>query len=227
MKYSVMSRALNHELVNKSHSLLTSLDCPKICRFNTSGFGYVAEMFKNNYGSDWIINIDEDAFVFDIDRMLNLLDYMELEGYTICGVPDGGVIHTRVHNPIVPNPFFNIINHKFTSSINYNHPVIFNNVLKSRTPYHLFKLNCDFEFDEYEDFYPLFYNMIYNGARILYLDVDEYGEVYKGNARACIVKDHLGVPFLIHSWYGRDYGESPDRINGIFDYAKQHQIIKD
>jgi len=56
MKYSVMSRALNHELVNKSHSLLTSLDCPKFCRFDTSGFGYVAEMFKNNYGSDWIIN---------------------------------------------------------------------------------------------------------------------------------------------------------------------------
>ena len=60
--------------------------------------------------ADWVINMDEDCFVFDSGRIEGILAHMRSNGFDFCGIPDGGACIHRFHNPLVTNPFFNIFN---------------------------------------------------------------------------------------------------------------------
>jgi len=57
---------------------------------------------------DFVINIDEDCFIYDSNEILSLMQYMIDNNYDYCGVPDGGIYEIRRGSPIVMNPFFNI-----------------------------------------------------------------------------------------------------------------------
>lgn len=76
----------------------------------TTADGYFYKIM--NSGVDYVINIDEDAFLIDRDAFLSLLKYCIEMDYDNCGFPDGGVLPIRKHNPLVTNAFFNIINVK-------------------------------------------------------------------------------------------------------------------
>ena len=61
---------------------------------------------------DWVINIDEDFFVFDEEKIISLLKHMIKNEIDYCGVSDGGQVRHRTGSPLVVNPFFNIFNTK-------------------------------------------------------------------------------------------------------------------
>jgi len=77
--------------------------------YGTSNDGYVIQMLQRK--EDWVINIDQDAFISNITSILELLIIMKLKGSDYSCFPDGGQ-EVREHNPVSCNPFFNILNLK-------------------------------------------------------------------------------------------------------------------
>jgi len=224
--YIIATRSMFPRLTKKCHSLLKEIPCKreKIKHTGSGGKGatdYLNRIFKINK-ADWVINIDEDAFVFDIERMLNLMKYMKENGYHICGMPDGGVIPARIGNPIVMNPFFNIIDTRFTRKID-NFDIVFEDWMKDSCATHLMK--SDYSYDKYlEKYYDMSFALLKNKAKILYLNA-EMADFRSEDERdiTTILKDHEDVPFLIHSWYARKYHRpfTKKRINRDYEKAKE------
>jgi len=224
---SIAMRAMNDDLVSKSLAFLNNIEGQRRILFNTNSGDYVQEILYNPI-SDWVINLDEDCFIYDSDKLMNLIKYMDDNDYHICGISDGGVNKCRFHNPVAFNPFFNIIDVRKTSSISNCNPGkesddreigTFSDDLKKFTPFHLLKY--PYKYDNFQwQYYPLFFHMLRNNVNFLYLDCEEFGDGF-----STIVKDHNGDPFLIHSWYARTYNSNSkvenhtNRINTVYDFA--------
>ena len=101
---------MNDVLYHKSMALCP-LPYEKVQLKNTSAEGYLYQVIADTE-ADWVINIDEDAFVTNVDALVSLLDFCMGNGYVNCGMPDGGVVHLRDGNPLVTNPYLNILNTK-------------------------------------------------------------------------------------------------------------------
>ncbi len=115
LEINIITRSKNKNLYNEMIKRFNYNYDNKIRFTNFQGFGdaateYIYHILVNDY--DWVINIDEDCFVFDEYELLMLLNYMKNNNYDYCGIPDGGVCIHRFHNPLVMNPFFNIFNVK-------------------------------------------------------------------------------------------------------------------
>lgn len=211
-KILVITRSINHRLFKLSSSSI-DLSFKHIRLKNTTADGYIYEILKRNI--DFAINIDEDAFILDNKKLLSLLEYCITNNIINCGFPDGGVLPIRSHNPIVTNPFFNIINvreirKKFTyqrinqfSLDDYD----YTNIVPQKL------LKSEYVYDFYEPYYPVLLWINLN-FKTLYLD----GETHSDGI-STILKDMNGEPFLYHSWYSRFYGKEEihtKRINNLY-----------
>src|SRR5262249_25541125 len=112
MRLAVATRSMTDFLFQASGELL-GLDrlgesCPRYRITGTGNLGYFRELLRLD--ADWVINLDEDAFVLAPERLAPLVGYMEANGYAACGMPDGGVVPIRRHNPAACNAFFNVFN---------------------------------------------------------------------------------------------------------------------
>lgn len=191
----------------------------------TTATGYIYNYILNN-DADFVINIDEDAFVIDNDRLMKLLDYVKDNNYINCGMPDGGVVEIRQHNPLVTNPFFNILNVKEIRK-KFNLEEINNNYSSHKTEFENFSTthlkNDKYKFDFYEPYYPFFIWLTVN-FKTLFLNAT----VHKDGI-STVLKDHLDQPFLVHSWYSRYYGKDTNhtkRINSLFKQETGNSIPK-
>jgi hypothetical protein len=112
-RHSMHSESI-HDLYRMNLRILNHLPYPKHAVQNPPAFHYLIhciEHYRNDY--DWVINIDDDAFLTDFKALYDLMDHMEREGYDICGMPDGLTYTPRdVFNPCSMNPFFNVIQMK-------------------------------------------------------------------------------------------------------------------
>jgi hypothetical protein len=198
----------------------------------------VAQKLKTNYPSidanhmfhdllqidaDWLICVDEDAFAFAPKRIQSLLEYMQAGNFVVCGVPDGGVIEHRVHNPVACNCFFTILNRKFvveTADRDLN--ILATSWDESYRRYAAPFVGAEgkqFSYDYFEPYYGFFFWCCKQHLRILYLDA----AAWDGEPERCstLLKDHTGQPFLLHTWYAREYiGSHQGRI----DRAMQHAL---
>src|SRR5262245_40082902 len=101
MRIAIATRSMSEFLYEASGRLL-GLDGPNagIERFRllgTDNFGYFRELL--HLDADFVVNLDEDAFVLEPGRLLGLVKAMGEGGYAACGMPDGGVVPIRRHNP--------------------------------------------------------------------------------------------------------------------------------
>jgi hypothetical protein len=199
-----------HEDLYALSSALIDLLAEKVRLCGTQAHGYLCKLL--DYEADWVVNIDEDAFVWDTGKILGLVDFMGGEGFACCGCPDGGVVWHRFHNPLVPSPFFNVFHLK---RIKAAYPgaqqadnVRYDESLKRFTaPFVRGALGKDCAYDMYEPYSPFFLWILRTGTGMLYPDADSWAE----NRHATIPKDRLGEPFLIHTWFARDWGSPPGR----------------
>jgi hypothetical protein len=215
----IVTRAKTLELCSIQQRFL-ALPFPQRLLFNhdgrVGGLSYFLEVC--DLGADWVINLDEDAFVFDNTRILKLLEFMKTAGYECCGMPDGGVCIDRTNSPLVFNAFFNIINVKAIRDV-FNHHEVENlefderwksliNSNYSPTTYRLFSPRHGYF---YESYYRFFYWLLKQGFRFLPLNVSRWRE----DDPAVILKDHEERPFLLHSWFARNYAQQAERFNRI------------
>lgn len=192
------------------------------CRF-TSADGYFYNSIVKS-SADIILNIDEDAFVTNNKRLKDLLEYVIDNEYVNCGVPDGGVMDIRKHNPIVTNPFFNIINvSKIKKEFNFSKVIsnysIHHQEFEKHTPQHLLK--TQYAYDFYEPYVP-FFLWLNTNFKTLFLDAGEHHD-----GLSTEVYDHEGIPFLLHSWYSRFYGVDEfhtKRINDLYKEATTNEV---
>lgn len=221
---TIAIRALNSDLTIRSLSLLDQIKGERRIKFNTGspetpGSGdYLIDLLFDTK-TDWVINVDEDAFVYDIEKLFSLIDYMDKNDYHICGVSDGGVVGCRKHNPVAMNPFFNIIDARKIRTIprcesgkSTDDKIIgdFTEDLKKYTPHHLLKDNFVYKYDNFQwQYYPIYFHLLRNNIKFLYLDVDEHTDNHVGytDGHSSFVKDHNGDGFLIHTWHGRCYND--------------------
>lgn len=205
----IATRSTNDELYKLSGELL-DLPFERVRFTETSAEEYFYKITQLD--ADWVINLDEDVFVIDPTKILGLLEYMKQSNYVCCGVPDGGVIAIRFHNPVVPNAFFTIHHNKKIKErfdIAEIEQTSFSEELKRFTPHHLLRSDS-YQYDEFEPYYNFFFWILGWGA-ILYLDAIQWTR----DGTSTILTDHQKQPMLLHCWYGRDYLNQRER----FDYA--------
>jgi hypothetical protein len=194
---------LSGELLNVSY--------PRVRVLDSDPLGYLLTAIADEE-ADYVINLDEDAFVTDNAAMVELLDHVIEHGYVNCGMPDGGVVTTRHHNPWVTNPFFTIMDTRVLREHIDGEPWVGTPVLASIDGFPRELLRCWYEPGSFEP-YDEFLTWVAMTFPVLYLDAETH---YDGITT--ILRNHEGKPFLRHAWYGRDYHRQRhhfDRINTV------------
>jgi hypothetical protein len=231
-KIEIVTRSMNRKLYNLSQATI-SLLFKRVRLKNTTADGYLYQLLKRDV--DYVINIDEDAFICDNDRLLALLKYCIANAIDLCGMPDGGVLPVRICNPLVTNPFFNIMHVKKIRAAFSKKEIRKYKEHKpeyeQKTPVHLLKTTYSYKY--YEPFEPLFV-WISQNFKVLYLDAEEHADGF-----TTLLKDQNGQPFLLHTWFSRMYEKDPlhtQRINHVIqeclpkaleDYYQTHNIRKE
>ena len=101
------TRSISKRLYLESSHFYEDAGYPCVRLVDKSADGYFYTMLADEE-CDVAINVDEDAFVSDIDAVLDLAEYAIANGYANTGVPDCSPACPRGANPLVTNPFFNI-----------------------------------------------------------------------------------------------------------------------
>ncbi|MCB0324818.1 MAG: hypothetical protein KDD69_14645 [Bdellovibrionales bacterium] len=214
----IATRSLNEELYRLSGELL-GLPFPRYRITGTTADSYFCVLHELD--ADWVINIDEDAFVTAPDRILALLQYMQEHDYDCCGMPDGGVVDIRFHNPLVPNAFFTIHNVKKVRewfNLDEIYRARYERSLDRHVPTNLLRRE-QFAFDDFEPYYKYFFWLLHKGARFLYLDAIQWVR----DPITTILADHERQPFLMHTWYAREYQSQKQRFHQAIAFARAVQ----
>ena len=179
--------------------------------------GYLLGLMEQT-DAEWIVNIDEDAFVCDLAALQRLIDHCVAEGYDNCGMPDGGAVKIRDGNPLVTNPFFNIFHTGHLHNA-YNPDSMTLESIEGHFPEEAknwIKQPYDYGNTTEEPFYPL---LLWMGSRRRTLYLRAYNH---SDGISTVLCNHLGEPFLIHTWYSRFYNHDryhTRRINRAFREA--------
>ena len=219
-RIKIYTRSMNDVLYHKAMALC-DLPYEKVRLMGTSADGYLYQLIADTE-ADWAINIDEYAFVCDLEAMKRLIDYCMENGYDNCGMPDGGVVHLRDGNPLVTNPYFNILNIK---AIRKQFDTTFLNEKPVRirfTQNDLLIGAHNFHNSSEEPYYPFFIWMS-NHFKTLYLKATNHPD-----GESTVLYNHLGEPFLIHTWYSRFYNRDrfhTHRIDNAFHEACTKQNV--
>jgi glycosyltransferase involved in cell wall biosynthesis/Flp pilus assembly protein TadD len=225
MRLVVATRSMNDLLYRLSGDLLR-LDGAGVAwerhRFTgTDNFGYFRELLRLD--ADWVINLDEDAFVLDPGRLLGLVRALEAGGYAACGMPDGGVVPIRRHNPAACNAFFNVFDLRRVRPVWQDWPRVVTATHRPEYERHVapFARRSVFAFDHFERYYGAFFALLAAGERLLYLDAEEWRD-----GVSTLLKDAAGEPLLLHCWYTRHWDASyhtRQRYRAAVDYARAAQ----
>jgi O-methyltransferase len=210
------SRTSHQELLQKSQSLI---DCPITPVTDMTAQEYLFHvLFSLQTEAEWLVNIDEDVFALDYGRILDLIHHMERHGFEAAGLPDGGYLRPRSHNPLVLNPFFNVFNLRRIRSLSNLDYSSMSPDLIAKAPV---TLSRQYRYDDFEPFYPLFFALHRANIRFLYLA----GETHSDGI-STILHDHEGRPLLIHTWFGRRYHE-PAIKQRIDDRYREVRDLRD
>lgn len=198
LKIIIFTRSCNQDLYIKSGQFIKLPFKRRRMKYQTAE-GYFYSLLKSD--ADIAINIDEDAFIIDNQLLMDLLIFMIENKYVNCGFPDGGVLPIRNHNPLITNPFFNILNLRvlrndfsFSKIKEYRE---FKSTYVQKTPVQLLK--TEYQYNMKEPFYP-FFLWISQNYKVLYLNAEQHHD-----GITTILKDQNGLPFLFHTWYSRFY----------------------
>ena len=236
-RIKIVTNYSSNELVLESENFYKNIDleCIKIDgRTGTYGISFFEHVIRNLNSCDWMIYIDEDCFITDVSAMLDLLFYQIENNIAFSGMPDGGVISHRFHNPISINAFFTIINLKMLRNVYNGHDQWYGNDFDKFIPLNLIKTDIPENekysrtiaegfkpygviYDNFEPYYKVFFTLLRNGGIPLYLDAND-SDI---DDLTTVLKNHKGVEFAYHTWFARSWHskENKDRILNVINYC--------
>ncbi|MEA4986430.1 hypothetical protein SDC9_44975 [bioreactor metagenome] len=225
LKIKIYTRSMNDALYKRSMFFM-DLPYEKVRLLNTTADGYLYQMIRDEE-ADIIINIDEDAFVYDLEHLKSLLEHVVKNGYVNCGMPDGGMVDIRKFNPLVTNPFFNILNvreirKKFSEEAIATYP-LHQDTYMDQYPKHILKGTYQFINNEP---YCRFFVWLSQEFKTLYLNAETHPD-----GESTILYNHKQEPFLIHTWYSRFFNTDRFHTNRINAVVKEcgklsHRLYK-
>jgi hypothetical protein len=182
------------------------------------------------HDSDYTIHIDEDCFLFDPTQLDHLISRMdEQDNVVMAGVPDGGNYY-REHNPYACNLFFLVFKTKAIRELLKSNPdwmnFKFRETFKSGSDLDLSALNeSRIRYDDYEPYYGLFWAILENGNRIIYLKSVVDSALLSTDVRF----GSESVPMARHMWYLRSWDMAElgphDKIPHRVRYQRLEQQI--
>lgn len=220
-RVKIFTRSFSPELYTYSRGLFHQ-EIPIVRLTDQTADGYFFTMLEDE-NCDIAINIDEDAFITDWDPILELAEYVASNNLVNAAAPDAGPGCPRKHNPIVTNPFFNVLNLKLIRT-KYTTP---KEVLKFSYESHREELVAKFpqslletlEYDldciDFEPYYPFFFWLAYH-FDTLYLPAERHPDGFSS-----ILYDHQGRPFCLHSWFARKFKVQKFHTRRIFSLINE------
>jgi hypothetical protein len=214
--------------------ILDLIPYPKVAipSANTLAHLYIHQCLFDFPQYDWVINVDDDAFLTDPAALYELLDYMDREGYDYSGMPDGLTYTPRdIFNPCSDNPFFGVYHvksiwSKMTPEMLYGeryHPSLLEKMDFTKLHPEIMKRNQEtihtIPFSPNgEPFYPQFFGLLRHCRHLqlygqsFYYDENgkRIGILYPEDPYTTILYNHENKPFLVHTWYARSYYQSMD-----------------
>lgn len=240
-RIKIYTRSFSLELYQYARGLFEIEGIPIVRLTDQSADGYFYTILKDT-SCDIAINIDEDAFVIDPGSILELTEYMLAHGYANCGLSDGDV-NVRGQNPIITNPFFNILDlEKIREQLvsideikRFDYETVKQEMIDQfySQPYRTLS-RYNFDCADYEPYYPFFFWLAYH-FRTLYLSSSKHED-----GRTTILLSHDRKEILAHSWLSRFYKSNPllskyykidsiqntQRINALIDEVYQRRGLK-
>lgn len=228
-KIALLSTVINFELYAKSAPYFPR----KVQKYIIDGRNgmhgihsllYMMRKLKNK-DIDWLILADEDVLFTDSNSVFEIIQKMQGENFTFCGVRDGGTIAHRNYNPLVPNTFFSILNFKEIKEIWNESEMLSNQYLLDDE----FKFDYEalpFEFDKkslYEPYYCFYLWLLRKRKKALFLDAEM---PFSDDTISNSVLNLNGKPMLFHTWYARSYGKNQkhtERIDNVFNKINLEQ----
>ena len=167
-------------------------------------------------------------------------------GYGFAGMPDGGVISHRFHNPVAINPFMAFFDvrqvraalqstaetsDRFAPDLvghwpgqllrtwdgKISHPRVQVVVDEGYVPYGT-------ALDDFEPYYSLWFRLLRGGLQPLYLDARDAPEMDDDGCCTALLGSS-GRVMSYHSWFARSYGHDLDqtaRINKVMERSRSH-----
>lgn len=215
LRVKIYTRSMSKEMYSRAMSFV-DLPYPKGRIVGSTSISYLLDVVKDE-SADIVVNIDEDAFVTDVDSLRGLIDYVIERKYVNCGMPDGGVVPIRHHHPLVTNPFFTIMN---TAEIRKQlRPGVFEGFPLASEEYVATHpqelLRSPYDMDGYEPYNELLLWVARNFST-LYLDARTHPD-----GKSTVLLNHEGRPFVMHTWYARKYLKDAEETRRIDDRIKE------
>lgn len=204
-------------------SMMKSLVPPDIKCISVEGFDNWLQSADYLYyvigaGNGMVINCDIDCFVYDWEKVYELIEEMKQGGYTHLGAHDGGDIQGRSRSWATMNPFFNIFNTNEIRNLKG---------IRKWTEVARAEFKPEWEKDR-PDYLRLNYNHVndepFHGFFYWLYDV---GKPYfiKTTLHSDDISTDTG--FALHSWYSRlfDTPTQHKRIVDLYEQAKHRSTI--
>ncbi|MFK5983531.1 MAG: hypothetical protein QM499_11500 [Flavobacteriaceae bacterium] len=175
-------------------------------------------------GIEWLIMADEDVIFSNSNAVFTIIDFMNKEDVTVCGVRDGGEINHRTQNPWAINTFFSILNFKTIENIwNKREVMKHQYVLDNEFNDDLSNLQIGYDTKSlFEPYYCFYFWLRRNSKDFLFLDTLMHDD---NIANKVLFNNEV---FLHHTWYARSYGvnkKHTNRINAILEKTSNSLVL--
>lgn len=187
----------------------------------TTACGYFQQL--REIDADWVVNLDEDAFLLDSSALCETIQIMDRGGYAACGMPDGGVVRIRHHNPVACNAYFNVFDMRRVRPAwddwNKATRCTFRGEFNAHIPD--FARRTEAVIDNFEPYYGLFFSILDRGESILYLSADEWSD-----GVSSLLFAPNGAPLLLHAWHARKWSrdsQTRKRITELLQAAMTYR----
>lgn len=226
LKIKFFTRSFSLEMYQLAKSLFDGMGIPCVRLTDKMADGYFYSMLKDT-DCDIAINIDEDAFLVGEKSLWDLVEYVVENNYANAGCPDGGAGAPREGNPIVTNPFFNVLNlrcirergdvKKQVGEFDY---IANREALEAGFPKPILFGDYDFGKYDYEPYYPFFF-WVASNFNTLYLPSSLHSDGISTQ-----LYNHNNEPLCYHSWFARFFNVSPFHTKRIKKLYKEALEIR-
>ena len=208
IRIKVFSRSFDLRLYSLSKHLCESLGWECVRLTDQTADGYFYKMLDDT-DCDVAVNVDEDCFLTNPISVKQLVDYVVENSYANAGCSDAGIGCPRSGNPIVTNPFFNVLNLQLIRQyyspqklreFDYQKYMI-ENVNAYRLVDYFGGQIQDNQFYNIsrEPYYP-FFLWLGTHLKTLYLRSEKHAD-----GVTTILYNPMGEPICMHTWFARFY----------------------